>query len=176
MLVDTEYYMYPLRLEAPPILKDFGQLLNAMAKKTSGKKPSIRHGGRRRFRPGPKPNSSKSKDQPIEPFCMDIFLKQQNEKIITSHLKGTETEKKIRAFHGWKSLHEGLKKCCSRACVLVKLVGRELLLNRLWQIGVPIQNRKYFLGILYRIQNEIGLGVQGIIAKKPCLGSTHKFH
>ena len=147
-----------------------------MSKKKSGKKTSIRHGGRRRLRPGLKPVSTKIKEEQIEPFCMDKFQKQQNEKIIKSHLKDKDTEKKFRAFHGWKSLHEGLKKRCSRACVLVKLVGRELLLNRLWQIGVPIQNRKYFLGILYRIQNEIGLGVQGIIAKKPCLGSTRMFH
>ena len=122
------------------------------------------------MRPGPKPVSTKIKEEQIEPFCMDKFLKQQNEKIIKSHLKDKDTEKKFRAFHGWKSLHEGLKKRCSRACVLVKLVGRELLLNRLWQIGVPIQNRKYFLGILYRIQNEIGLGVQGVIAKKTLFG------
>ena len=156
MLVDTEYYMYPLRLEVTSIVKLDCNLFSSMSKKKSGKKPSIRHGGRRRFRPGPKPNSSKSKDQPIEPFCMDMFLKQQNEKIITSHLKGTETEKKIRAFHGWKSLHEGLKQilvtgvCTCEACLL------RIALEQAF--GDPIENRKYLLGSYTECFSKSDLG------------------
>ena len=116
MVLDTEYYMYPLRLEVTPIVKH-----DSMSKKKSGKKPSIRHGGRRRLTPGPKPKKSSEKQS--EPFCMEKFLKQQNEKIIKSHVKDAETKRKFRAFHGWKSLHEGLKKkmimgvCTCEACL-----------------------------------------------------------
>ena len=138
--------MYSLWLEAPPILKDFGQLLNAMAKKTSGKKPSIRHPGRRRIKPGPKPKEEKG-----EPFCLDKYIKQQHEKTIKSHEKDTENEKMFRVFRGWKSLHEGFQQmlltgvCSCEAC-LQRRAFEEAWENRISYteseilFGDPMQN------------------------------------
>ena len=51
-------------------------------------------------------------------------MKQQNEKIMKSQVKGKENEKMFRAFRGWKSLHEGFQQmlltgvCSCEACLL----------------------------------------------------------
>ena len=50
------------------------------------------------MRPGLKPVSTKIKEEQIEPFCMDKFLKQQNEKIIKSNLKDKPQRKSFGHF------------------------------------------------------------------------------
>lgn len=116
--------MYPLRLEVTPRLKHYCNLSYFMPKKTSGRKPSVRHPGRRKFKSGPKPGSNNINEKQIEPLCIGKFMQQQNEKIIKNHLKDKEPEKTFRAFHGWKSFHEGFKTmmltgvCFCEACLL----------------------------------------------------------
>ena len=78
-------------------------------------------------------------------------MKQRNEKIIKSHVKGTENEKMFRALGGWKSLHEGLKQMmltgeCSCGACLLRCAFEEAWENRISYkesdrlFGDPMQN------------------------------------
>ena len=126
--------MYPLRLEVTHILK-------VMAKKTSGKRISIRAPGRRKFKTGPRPRLNKIKEKQTEKLIKGRLEKKQTEKMIKgplgkkqiekmikNRLKEKQTEKMFQAFHGWKRLHHQFNKlkflgACSCAACLVRVAS-----------------------------------------------------
>ena len=94
--------MYPLRLEVAPFLEEVSS--QAMAKKASGKRLTIRAPGRRRYQPGPRPKGKgkdKDKDKNLE-----ARSQRTNHKMIKKAKHFSDEDNLIKkAFQGWKRLH-----------------------------------------------------------------------